>query len=302
PLFEEDILRLIPLRAGQPLPPPDVLPDVIEEQKRRIKRYLEEQGYLDGQVEIVVKPRAEKGQVDLNVLLYKGTGYELDETQPLVGFSPDSDKTAISVADIRKTFHHDHWYERLSCLWLCGEYSTERQRRDVERLTERYHEAGFPGARVQILDSRLDHARKRVSFKVLVTTRKRLEVAFRGNHHVRDEDLRAQLTFNQAGSYDSVECGRSAQALHHEYQRQGFYEAAVRWEREEVQARNLVRVTFSIDEGPEMKIRGVDFVGNRTFDAETLREQLKSRPFPAIGIIGLGEGGYLTNTQLQQDE
>src|SRR5262249_25114018 len=104
------------------------------------------------------------------------------------------------------------------------------------------------------------------------------------------------------GSYDSYECENSADALHRAYQAQGYYEAQVTWKREEISTANLVRITFLLDEGPELKIRGVDFTGVTAFSADDLRAQIQSRPFPKIGVIGLGEGGYLTSKQLEQDE
>jgi outer membrane protein insertion porin family len=304
PLFDEDITRRIRFRPGQPLPPPADLERAFEEEKSRVRLFLERSGYFDGQVEFFVRPRSRPEEVDLDVVLYKGTGYNLDESQPLVWFDATADRLALSPAEVRSFFHHDHWWERLRCFWLCGEFSSEHLRDDMTALLHRYHERGFPGARVAndfSPERGLDRAAKRARFTVSISTRKKVEVAFRGNHHISDDDLGKALTFDEAGSYDTLECEQSARSLHQQYQRQGFYEAEVTFRREEPTP-NLVRITFDIEEGPELKVRRIEFVGNATQPAATLHGVIETREFPAIGVIGLGEGGYVTNTQLAQDE
>src|SRR5262249_8861303 len=171
---------------------------------KRIQQFLERQGFYDGQAEIVIKPTARPEEVDLNVLLYKGNGYQLAPGQPVIRFDAQSDQRAIAARDIQTMFHH--FWGRLSCLWLCGEVSSERLRDDMQNLTERYHEKGYPGARVTNTfnpEKSIDRARKQVSFEIHISTRKRVEVAFRGNHHLSDEALGKAVTFNASGSYDS---------------------------------------------------------------------------------------------------
>ncbi|HJZ88191.1 MAG TPA: outer membrane protein assembly factor BamA [Polyangia bacterium] len=302
PLYEEDILRLIRFRPGDKLPPPSELEADIAESKSRISQYLERQGFYDGASEILVKPTSHPEEVELHVVLYKGRGYQLEDGFPKVIFDASSDKNAIPVSEIQGVFRH--FWGRLSCLWLCGEFSSERLREDVQTLLERYHDRGYPGARVTTEfspDRDLDHLAKRARFIVRIATRKKVEVGFRGNHHISDDDLQKQLTFNASGSYDSYECQNSARAVHHAYQKEGYYEAQVNWTREEP-GPNLVRVIFMIEEGPELKIRGIEFAGATGFSPTELQAQIESRVFPTIGAIGLGEGGYLTNTQLKQDE
>src|SRR5262249_32301723 len=148
PLFEEDILRRLRFRSGQTLPPEPELTQNITEEKHRVEQFLASRGYFDGQAEIFVKPRSHPTEVDLEVVLYNGAGYDLDPTQPLVYSLPFSDEKALPIRDIRSTFHHDRWWERLTCLWLCGEFSLDSLRNDIARLQRRYRDLGYPGARV----------------------------------------------------------------------------------------------------------------------------------------------------------
>src|SRR5262249_12715599 len=135
-----------------------------------------------------------------------------------------------------------------------------------------YHDKGYPGARVSndfSTERSLDRTRKKVVFTVAISTRKKAEVQFRGNHHMGDDDLYKVLTFNDAGSYDTFEAQNSADAIHHACQKEGYYEVKVSFERKEPSP-NFVRVTFTIDEGPELKVRGVEYVGNAHFTAAQL--------------------------------
>src|SRR5205807_9135785 len=102
------------------------------------------------------------------------------------------------------------------------------------------------------------------------------------------------------GSYDDYELGSSADALQRYYQQHGHFFARVDWRRERMSA-DEDRVVFVIDEGPELKVRGVDFTGNRALPSSELREVVSVRPFPFLGYIGLGGGRYVTGRQLEQD-
>ena len=55
---------------------------------------------------------------------------------------------------------------------------------------------------------------------------------------------------------------------------------------------------FVIDEGPELRVRGIEFVGNRTLPWQELAEVVSVRPYP---WLGLGGGGYVTARQMEQD-
>jgi outer membrane protein insertion porin family len=305
PLFEEDILRRIRFRPGFVLPGHDELSRQIDEERERIRQFLEREGYFDGEVEMFLRDTSRRAEVNLDIVLYKGSGYSLDADQPGVHFDPSSDTRVVPADAVRNVFRHDHLWERLACLWLCGEFSLDSLRDDLTTVQQKFAEAGYPGTRVTqdfSPETSLDHKRKKAHFSVIVATRRRVQVAFRGNRHISDDDLRHRLTFAQARSFDAFEADNSARSIHQEYQRQGYYEAQIDWQREELPDRNLVRVTFLIDEGPELKVRAIEFAGNHNISSEALAGVIETRVFPAIGIIGLGEGGYVTNRQVEGDE
>jgi outer membrane protein insertion porin family len=57
-------------------------------------------------------------------------------------------------------------------------------------------------------------------------------------------------------------------------------------------------VLFTIDEGPVLKVRSVEFVGNRGVPARRLGAVVNVRVYP---LLGLGGGGYATEHQLTAD-
>src|SRR5215831_9477760 len=73
----------------------------------------------------------------------------------------------------------------------------------------------------------------------------------------------------------------------------------------------LVHVTFNMDEGPKVKIRRIDFVGNKAFSDGTLKSQLKDNTekgpftdfihFPAWFISLLGEKGTYQEAKFDED-
>src|SRR6185436_942148 len=87
-------------------------------------------------------------------------------------------------------------------------------------------------------------------------------------------------------------------------QQNGFYEARVswRWKRRDT---NPIEVEFLIEEGPLCKVREVDFIGDRgrplSFPVTRYQEVVQTKRYPRLGLIGLGEGGFVTAVQLEQD-
>src|SRR5262249_15562971 len=101
-------------------------------------------------------------------------------------------------------------------------------------------------------------------------------------------------------SYDDYEVSASADALQRYYQQSGHFFARVEWRREHTSADDE-RLVFTVDEGPELKVREIQFVGNIALRSSGLRGVVSVRVFPFLGRIGLGGGGYVTGRQMEQD-
>ncbi|MCU1280912.1 MAG: outer membrane protein assembly factor BamA [bacterium] len=314
PLFDDEIVRHLSLRTGQPLPADAELRARLEEEAETVRKYLFNEGYFESSatvephVAMVGLPSAPRAQwIDLVVRVNLGRSYQLDAVVPT--YDHDDGDKHLPPTQLYDLFHH----------WL--RFKVSQMRDDARKAEKVLRDAGFPAARVvPDFDFARDADRKshRIRLPVRITLKRKVEVKFVGNRAITARDLREQLTIFSAGAFDDVELAESARALQREYQKHGYFEARVSFHRAlrrgAVEAAagkakdDVEEVTFTVDEGPELKVQKVDIVADESaaplsFAASELRDKanLETRPFPALGAIGLGEGGYVTQLQLQQD-
>jgi outer membrane protein assembly factor BamA len=112
------------------------------------------------------------------------------------------------------------------------------------------------------------------------------------------DDLRSVITIFQRGYYEAVEAQKSAEAIAQLYRSKGHLFVKVS-SRSDGSAPEVHRITFVITEGPSLKVRQVSF--ERSFGSARLGEVVTARPFPLLGAIGIGEGGYASFRQLELD-
>jgi outer membrane protein assembly factor BamA len=314
PLFDDEVVRHLSLRTGQPLPADSELRERLEEEAEAVRKYLFNEGYFEASARIephvamVGLPSQPRAQwIDLVIIVNLGRSYRLDAVDPT--YDHDDGEKHLSRTQLYEIFHH----------WLRFKVS---QMRDDARAAEKVlRDDGYPAARVvPDFDFARDADRKthRIRLPVRVTMKRKVEVKFVGNRAIAARDLRDQLTIFAQGAFDDVELAESARSVQREYQKHGYFEARVTFRRALKRATvdaatgkprgdDVEEVTFTVDEGPELKVQKVEIVSESgaplTFAAADLRDKaaLETRPFPALGAIGLGEGGYVTQVQLQQD-
>ncbi len=313
PLFDDEIVRHLSLRTGQPLPADTELRARLTEEAEAVRKYLFNEGYFEAaatvepHIAMVGLPSAPRAQwIDLVVRVDLGPSYKLDSVLPT--YDHEDGAKHLPASQLYDIFHH----------WL--RFKVSQMRDDARQAEKVLRDEGFPAARVvPEFDFQRDADRKthRVRLPVRVTMKRKVDVSFIGNRAIASRDLRDQLTIFSAGAYDDVELSESAHALQREYQKHGYFEARVTFHRALRRAPvdgagkpigdDVEEVTFTVDEGPELKVQKVEIVSESgaplTFSATELRDKasLETRAFPALGAIGLGEGGYVTQLQLQQD-
>jgi outer membrane protein assembly complex protein YaeT len=295
PLFEDEVLRHLEYRTGSPLPPDTELRAALDVEEQHLREFLERDGYFGGSVKITPLKGPTREQIDLKVELDLGRWYPL-------GAVRGEGNTAISNDELFDIFKH--------CCFRWGRFSIQRMRDDAREAERVLREKGFPAARViPRFDFHRDVNRKteEVVLPVKVVEKRRVEVRFVGNRALSDKELRAQLTLYTSGAYDDVELKDSANAVHRYYQQHGFFEARVSFSRRRDGGGSVEEITFLVEEGPELKVRSVDFASESgaplTFSDGEIKDKagIETKVFPALGAIGLGEGGYVTTVQLQQD-
>jgi outer membrane protein insertion porin family len=292
---QDEIQRRISIRPGRPLPLPGPDRDAaIERERERVIQYLRSEGYFDATVGIELSSHGfAPAAVDLAIHIHRGPGYPVG---PIVV----SGNTAIPTPDLERTFRHSDPTQ----LFTGPEpFKIRRLRDDVAKVTDEYHDLGYLGVRVGSSydpEHSIDRKNKNVAISLQVVEHKRVSVTFEGNQRRSASALKGQLTFKERGSYDDYEIENSADALQHDYQQRGYFFARVAWRRERL-AEDEDRIVFMIDEGPELKVRGVDFTGNRRFSSAELEDVVTVKTFPLLGDIGLGTGGYVTGRQVELD-
>ncbi|MEP6652449.1 MAG: POTRA domain-containing protein [Myxococcales bacterium] len=300
PIRQDEISRRVTIRPGHALPLPGPERDAaVEREREQIIQFFRSEGYYDVNVRIDLTSHGTvPAAVDLTVHINRGPGY------PIGPISITGNK-AIPSSEIEPVFRHRHldWGR----FWVAPiapvPFTVRRMRDDLAKVADRYHATGYVGARASSSfdpDRSLDRKNKTVALAVQINERKRISVTFEGNHHKSSSTLRDQLTLEERGSYDDYEVGNSADTLQRYYQDRGYFFARVSWHRERI-ADDEERLVFQIDEGPELKVREVEFQGNHTQSAGELAEVVTVRTFPLLGYIGLGSGGYVTARQVELD-
>jgi outer membrane protein assembly complex protein YaeT len=311
PLFDDEVIRHLTVRTGQRLPPDAELRAFLDEEADTIRKFLANEGYFEATVSITpheavvftlprgLARRVSKGDwIDLLIRVHLGPSYKLGSVAPT--YDHPEAKKHLDEQRLYEIFNH----------WL--RFKVTQMREDARAAEKELHDAGYPAARVlPRFDFAVDADRKshRIRLPVTILVKRKVEVSFEGNHTMTDRELRAQLTLYSAGAYDDVELAESAKAIQREYQKRGYFEAAVTYRRSHLKrdGEDIEAVVYTVDEGPELKVRRVEIVGENGrplgFAADELRDKasLETRPFPPFGSIGLGEGGYVTATQLSQD-
>jgi outer membrane protein insertion porin family len=294
PLRQDEILRRLTLRPGQALPPPGPQRDArLEQERQSVLVFLRDQGYLEAQVAVRVEARAPPpAPANLLIDISHGPGY------PIGAVQVEGNK-AVPAQEIADGFRHlDSRF-----LWTRPlPFRLSLLREDRNKLTERYRDLGYAGARVSVdFDpAAIDFQLRNVRLRVDVLERKRVEIRFEGNRRFDEGDLRDVITIFSRGSYVQVETRASEEAIAQLYRTKGHLFVKVA-SRSDGSAPDVHRISFVINEGPSLKVREVSFQGQQAFSAGRLSEVVTTKPFPPLGRIGIGEGGYASFRQLQLD-
>jgi outer membrane protein insertion porin family len=292
---QDEIFRQLSVRNGQALPPAGPRRDTfLDGESARVRDYLRTQGFQDAEVHIVTRStNTLPARVNLDVRVKPGIGYPL-------GKITVTGNRALSTKEIGDSFRHLDWH----ALWLRHQpFRRNALRLDETALGQRYNKLGYPGARItDDFDPTVsvDHLAKEVRLDLQIKERRRIELAFAGNHARSAGALAGELSTPARGVYDDVDATGAVEILEKAYRERGHMLVKIVWRRERIDE-DADRIVFTIDEGPVLKVRRIEFVGNQKVSSSTLADEIRTKEYPLLGFIGLGEGGFATPRQIDLD-
>lgn len=116
-----------------------------------------------------------------------------------------------------------------------------------------------------------------IELVVTVTERPAIaRVRFEGNDEVDDDDIEEKLSLREGTILSIPAVREQVSKIRDVYAEEGFFLARVTYEITRLASRPEVEVRFVIDEGPEVTVRRIRFVGNRNIPADELQDIMQT--------------------------
>jgi outer membrane protein assembly factor BamA len=281
--LDEEIRRRMTIKVGSYLPYTPINQQcALLDEAKQIDNYLHDEGYFDATVEFHLFQTEQNGQrmiVEVRLNAEYTQDDSGDNPQVIIEGTGSAGPQVLTPAEIKEIFHH-RTYCALKICFGTRRFRRERHAEDIVHVLDEYHKRGYPAARVTTdydpgdPTPSLDRTRKVVTFSITVDPRRRLDVEFDGPGHeaVSDDDLRAKLTFDKAGSSDDVEAQVSANALTDFLQSRGFFDARVTWTRR--RETEFDKITYHLELGHAREVAAVTFTHDDKIETDAQLSQI----------------------------
>lgn len=123
-------------------------------------------------------------------------------------------------------------------------------------------------------------------------------IKFEGNDEIKDEDLRAEIGIKLYEILDRNRVKQSINRLRDFYRQKGYYNAEIEVKTEEMEE-NQVLLTYQIKEHDKVYVTKIEFLGNKAFDDDELRDIMETSEKGLFSWIT--ESGYLDKKKLEFD-
>lgn len=118
------------------------------------------------------------------------------------------------------------------------------------------------------------------------------EVRIEGNKEIRTSRLRREIETEAGMALDEVRVKRDADKLFRYYQENSFPNAVVEFSITRDDELGTGIVTYRIDEGDELKIANIEFVGNDSIDSSDLRDVMSTSEYFWLWSWATGSGKF----------
>lgn len=124
------------------------------------------------------------------------------------------------------------------------------------------------------------------------------DIAFQGNRKIKADDLRGEVTVVTYQPLSEKQLAESLQKIRDAYAKKGYYLADVSTHLEDAPD-DTAKLVFDIRENEGVQVRRVDFVGNKVFSDDELREVVRTKRKGVFSF--LTSSGKYQEDQLKQD-
>jgi outer membrane protein insertion porin family len=149
-------------------------------------------------------------------------------------------------------------------------YSPEKVKRDLQAL---YRMGVFENVKIEKEETA-------GGIKLIYTVEERsniTKITFIGNKKVKEEKLRTLIDIRPNGVADSAKLASSVEKIREYYASEGYHLAEVTTEFKPITATTDEELVFTIREGDGVRIKRINFIGNKAYSDNDLRSQLKSK-------------------------
>ncbi len=239
----------------------------LAQARRSVLAAYAREGYFAAQVEIRTEDDPATNERDVTLVLQAGSQARIGAVE-LRGVTPE---VAAALRD------------RLD-LDAGDEFRQPTARERVQKLEDALRKEGYFEARLRLAEPVWDSASNRVTVEVDAERGPKYQVEFQGVTALKESDLRARLTFQDAGVVDEAEVAASTREVEAAYREAGFHFVRASGSLRGTGEDRTVR--FEVDEGPRVTVEKIAVSGNVAFPASQLLARLDTR-LPGILRPGL---------------
>ncbi|MCB1120456.1 MAG: outer membrane protein assembly factor BamA, partial [Verrucomicrobiae bacterium] len=126
-----------------------------------------------------------------------------------------------------------------------------------------------------------------------------LAIYFDGNYRIKEKRLKKEISLKANAALNERQVNEDAQTLFEFYQKRGFTQVKIDYSIDRDADTGFGEVTFTINEGPKVKVSDVNFIGNENIKDKKLVKQMKTRPWNWLSW--LTGSGKLDENQFEED-
>ncbi len=247
-------------------------PDIAEEDRRRILDLYRNYGYFQARVRLVPASPDVLHRVDLLYSIEEGRRALIEHIK-IEGVNSIEPRELESVVESEKG---EVYYKQLVDA-------------DVRRIQELYRDHEYRTVKVRP-QSVYNEMSRGVVLTYEITEGKKIRIEFVGDGIDKSELEHSLLLFTRDSSSDSfseTNLKNTEEQISQIYQAKGYYEVAVGHAVETVSEREKI-IRFEIQLGKALRIRQINFEGNKGFSDATLLDQMITEPRSQFVIPGFG--------------